>query len=114
MWALALRNSRMKEEYSTSQTTISSAHPQPKEQLTRSFVVLMRPLPSQAAVKQVDRWIDSHKKDLVDLTCRLVNIDTTVPPGLNYPKISQLLGSELKDLGVTPTVSLIPRSEEHT
>src|SRR5260370_4469526 len=70
----------------------------------------MRPLPSQAAVKQVDRWIDAHKKDLVDLTCRLVNIDTTVPPGLNYPKISQLLASELKDLGITPTVSLIPEA----
>jgi succinyl-diaminopimelate desuccinylase len=67
-------------------------------------------LPSQTIVKQVDRWIDAHKKDLVDLTCRLVNIDTTVPPGLNYPKISQLLASELKDLGVTPTVSLIPEA----
>jgi len=59
-------------------------------------------------VRQVDRWIDAHKKNLVDLTCRLVNIDTTVPPGLNYPRISQLLASELKELGVTPTVSVIP------
>jgi succinyl-diaminopimelate desuccinylase len=67
-------------------------------------------LPSQATVKQVDRWIDAHEKDLVDLTCRLVNIDTTVPPGRNYPKISQVLASELKDLGVTPTVSLIPEA----
>src|SRR5205823_12658992 len=75
----------------------------------------------------------SDLKNLVDLTCRLVNIDTTVPPGLNYPRISQLLASELKELGVTPTVSVIPdasmrrkvspevglkgprpRSEEHT
>jgi succinyl-diaminopimelate desuccinylase len=70
----------------------------------------MRVLPSQVAVKQVDRWIDAHKKDLVDLTCRLVNIDTTVPPGLNYPKISQVLASELKELGVTPTVSYIPEA----
>ncbi len=46
----------------------------------------------------------------MDLTCRLVNIDTTVPPGLNYPKISQLLASELKDLGVTPNVSYIPEA----
>ena len=67
-------------------------------------------MPSQAAVKQVDRWIDAHKKDLVDLTCRLVNIDTTVPPGLNYPKISQLLASEIKELGVNPTVSYIPEA----
>jgi len=67
-------------------------------------------LPSQAAAKQVDRWIQAHKKDLVDLTCRLVNIDTTVPPGLNYPKISQVLASELKELGVTPTVSYIPEA----
>lgn len=67
-------------------------------------------MPSQAAVKQVDRWINAHKKDLVDLTCRLVNIDTTVPPGLNYPKISQLLASEIKELGVTPTVSYIPEA----
>ena len=67
-------------------------------------------MPSQTLVKQVDRWIDAHKKDLVDLTCRLVNIDTTVPPGLNYPRISQVLASELKDLGVTPTVSLIPEA----
>jgi len=65
-------------------------------------------LVSQTTVKQVDRWIDAHKKDLVDLTCRLVNIDTTVPPGLNYPKISQLLAGELKDLGATPSVSVIP------
>jgi succinyl-diaminopimelate desuccinylase len=70
----------------------------------------MRLLPSQAAVKQVDRWIDAHKKDLVDLTCRLVNIDTTVPPGLNYQKISRALASELKDLGVTPNVSYIPEA----
>src|SRR2546428_13770354 len=58
------------------------------------------PLASQAVLKQVDRWIDAHKKDLVDLTCRLVSINTTVPPGLNYPKISQVLASELKELGV--------------
>src|SRR5256712_7037039 len=110
MWALALRNLGMKEEYSTSRSTISSSNSRPKEQLTRSLVVVMRLLLSQAIVRQVDRWIDTHKKDLVDLTCRLVNIDTTVPPGLNYPKISQVLASELKDLGVTPTVSLIPEA----
>src|SRR5947199_3652277 len=67
-------------------------------------------MPSQAVVRQVDRWIDAHKKDLVDLTCRLVSIDTTVPPGLNYPKISQVLAGELKDLGVTPSVSHIPEA----
>src|SRR5438552_15309132 len=67
-------------------------------------------MPSKTLIKQVDRWIDAHKKDLVDLTCRLVNIDTTVPSGLNYPRISQVLASELKDLGVTPTVSLIPEA----
>ncbi len=55
---------------------------------------------SQAVFRQVDRWIDAHKKDLVDLTCRLVSIDTTVPPGLNYPKISQVLAGEPKELGV--------------
>jgi succinyl-diaminopimelate desuccinylase len=70
----------------------------------------VRLLPSPAVVRQVDRWIDAHKKDLVDLTCRLVNIDTTVPPGLNYPKISQILASELKELGVTPNVSYIPET----
>jgi succinyl-diaminopimelate desuccinylase len=67
-------------------------------------------LASQAVVRQVDRWIDSHKKDLVDLTCRLVSIDTTVPPGLNYSKISQVLAGELKELGVTPRVSYIPEA----
>jgi len=67
-------------------------------------------LPSQPVFKQIDRWIDAHKKDLVDLTCRLVNIDTTVPPGLNYPKISQVLASELKNLGVRPSVSYIPEA----
>ena len=54
-------------------------------------------MPSQTVLRQVDRWIDAHKKDLVDLTCRLVSIDTTVPPGLNYPKISQVLARGLKD-----------------
>ena len=67
-------------------------------------------MPSQAVLRQVDRWIDAHKKDLVDLTCRLVSIDTTVPPGLNYPKISQVLAGELKELGVTPSVSHIPEA----
>ncbi len=67
-------------------------------------------MPNQEAIRQVDHWIDAHRKDLVDLTCCLVNIDTTVPPGLNYPKISQLLASELKDLGTTPTVSYIPEA----
>src|SRR5207247_1973402 len=57
-----------------------------------------------------DRWIDAHKKGLVDLSCRLVNIDTTVPPGRNYPKISQLLAGELKDIGITPSVSYIPEA----
>ncbi len=61
-------------------------------------------------MRAVDRWVDSHKKDLVDLTCRLVNIDTTVPPGRNYPKIAQLLAGELKDLGVTPSVDYIPEA----
>src|SRR6266704_455188 len=70
----------------------------------------MRLLPSPAIVRQVDRWIDAHKKDLVDLSCRLVNIDTTVPPGRNYPKISRLLASELKDLRVNPSVSYIPEA----
>ncbi len=65
---------------------------------------------SQSSIRQVDHWIDAHKKDLVDLTCRLVNIDTTVPPGLNYPKISQLIAAELKDLGITPSVSHIPEA----
>jgi succinyl-diaminopimelate desuccinylase len=64
------------------------------------------PLATQSVIRQVDSWIDHHKKDLVDLTRRLVSIDTTVPPGLNYPKISQVLAVELKDIGITPTVSL--------
>src|SRR5207244_11968295 len=67
-------------------------------------------LPSQTVLRKVDRWIDAHKKDLVDLTRRLVSIDTTVPPGLNYPKISQVLAGELKELGVTPSVSHIPEA----
>ncbi len=58
----------------------------------------------------MDRWVDSHKKEIVELTCRLVSVDTTVPPGRNYPKISQLIAGELKDLGVTPTVSYIPEA----
>ncbi len=58
----------------------------------------------------MDRWVDSHKEEIVDLTCRLVSVDTTVPPGRNYPKISQLIAGELKDLGVTPTVSYIPEA----
>ncbi len=64
----------------------------------------------QTSAKLVDHWIDAHKKDLVDLTVRLVNIDTTVPPGRNYPRISQLIAGELKDLGVTPSVSQIPEA----
>ncbi len=58
----------------------------------------------------MDRWVDSHKEEIVELTCRLVSVDTTVPPGRNYPKISQLIAGELKDLGVAPTVSYIPEA----
>ena len=67
-------------------------------------------LPDRSVLREIDRWIDNHKRDLVDLTCRLVSIDTTVPPGLNYPKISQLLSSEIRDLGVAASVSYIPES----
>ncbi|MBO0889250.1 ArgE/DapE family deacylase [Candidatus Bathyarchaeota archaeon] len=67
-------------------------------------------MPDRAVLWAIDRWIDGHKRDLVDLTCRLVAINTTVPPGLNYPKISQLLASEIRDLGVAPSVSYIPES----
>jgi succinyl-diaminopimelate desuccinylase len=37
-------------------------------------------------------------------------VNTTVPPGLNYAKISQVLASEIKDLGITPSVSTIPEA----
>src|SRR2546425_4005584 len=67
-------------------------------------------LPNPQTISQLDHWIGAHKKDIVDLTCRLVNIDTTVPPGLNYPKISQVLASELKDLEIRPSVSYIPEA----
>ncbi len=69
-----------------------------------------RALSLQSSIRTVDRWIDTHRKDLVDLTCRLVSIDTTVPPGRNYPKIAQLLAGELKELGVTPSVGYIPEA----
>ena len=65
---------------------------------------------SQSVIREINRWIDYHKRDLVALTCRLVSINTTVPPGLNYPRISQVLAGELKDLGVTPYVSNIPEA----
>ncbi len=61
-------------------------------------------------IRTIDRWIDAHKDDLVDLTCRLVNIDTTVPPGRNYDKIARVLASELKELGSTPAISYIPQA----
>lgn len=64
----------------------------------------------QTSIRTVDRWIDAHQKDLVDLTCRLVNIDTTVPPGRNYPRVAQLIVGELKLLGITPSVSYIPEA----
>jgi succinyl-diaminopimelate desuccinylase len=58
----------------------------------------------------MDRWIDAHRKDVVDLACRLISIDTTVPPGRNYPRIAQVLAAELKGLGVTPSVGYIPEA----
>src|SRR5213593_612470 len=64
----------------------------------------------KTSIRGIDRWIETHKDDLVDLTCRLVNIDTTVPPGRNYDKIAHVLASELKQLGSTPTISYIPQS----
>jgi succinyl-diaminopimelate desuccinylase len=64
----------------------------------------------KTSVRTIDRWIDTHRDDLVDLTCQLVNIDTTVPPGRNYDKIARVLASELKELGSTPTISYIPQA----
>src|SRR3989442_2082883 len=64
----------------------------------------------KTSIRGIDRWIETHKDDLVDLTCRLVNIDTTVPPGRNYDKIAHILASELKQVGSTPMVSYIPQS----
>jgi len=64
----------------------------------------------KTSIRGIDRWIETHKDDLVDLTCRLVNVDTTVPPGRNYDKIAHILASELKQLGSTPTISYIPQS----
>jgi len=64
----------------------------------------------QASIRNVDRWIDAHKNDLVDLTCRLVSIDTTVPPGRNYPKIAQVLAKELKELGAKTSIGNISES----
>ncbi len=64
----------------------------------------------QTSIRTVDRWIDTHRNDVVDLTCRLVNIDTTVPPGRNYPRIAKLIAGELKQLGITPSVSYIPET----
>ncbi len=61
----------------------------------------------QSSFQLVDRWIDSHAKDIVDLTFRLVNVDTTVPPGRNYTKISKIISAELKELGPKPSVSSI-------
>ena len=67
-------------------------------------------MPNQGAIRQIDRWIDAHRRDLVDLTCRLVSINTTVPPGLNYTKISHVLAGELKEIGIAPSVSYIPEA----
>ena len=61
----------------------------------------------QTSIRNVDRWIDAHKKALVDLTCRLVSIDTTVPPGRNYPRIAQVLSKELKELGAKTSIGNI-------
>src|SRR5437867_12395325 len=63
----------------------------------------------KTSIRGIDRWVETHKDDLVDLTCRLVNIDTTVPPGRNYDNIAHILASELKQLGSTPTTSYIPQ-----
>jgi succinyl-diaminopimelate desuccinylase len=67
-------------------------------------------MPLQTITRNVDRWIDAHRKDIVDLTCRLVSIDTTVPPGRNYPKIAQTLAQELKELGAKTAIGYISES----
>ncbi len=64
----------------------------------------------ESSYKLASNWTDSHKKDLVDLTLRLVSIDTTVPPGRNYQKISHVIASELKEFGTKPSVSNIPEA----
>src|SRR5437867_11908980 len=64
----------------------------------------------KTSIRGIDRWVETHKDDLVDLTCRLVNIDTTVHPRRNYDKIAHILASELKQLGSTPTISYISQA----
>ncbi len=64
----------------------------------------------QPSIRNVDRWIDAHRNDIVDLACRLVSIDTTVPPGRNYPKIASVLSKELRELGAKTSIGTISES----
>src|SRR5437870_1089212 len=64
----------------------------------------------KTSIRSLNRSIETQYADLVNLQCRLVNINTTIPPGRNYDKIAHVLSSELKQQRSTPTISDITQS----
>ncbi len=49
--------------------------------------------------KKLHQRVDCLKDELVDLTCRLIAIPTTNPPGENYTECAQFIGTWLKARG---------------
>ena len=54
------------------------------------------------------RLVDKNEEYLVKLAKKLVDIDTSVPPGKNYSKIFRLLEDELKEQGIATRILTYP------
>ena len=56
----------------------------------------MENLPDKVRDKELHERIEGLSEDLVDLTCQLIRIPTTNPPGENYTECAEFIGNWLK------------------
>ena len=59
-------------------------------------------------VEKLDEWVEEHINDLVDFVCKLIRVDTSVPPGKNYDKIAEMIADKLNEVGIKAELHEIP------
>ena len=57
---------------------------------------------------RVLKAVDAVRDEMVDFLCQLVRIDTTVPPGNNYPECAELLRTTMTRLGYDARLIAVP------
>jgi succinyl-diaminopimelate desuccinylase len=68
------------------------------------------------AKDKIVQAVDDLSDEMLQFLQKLVRIDTTVPPGRNYPECAELIGSRLKDFGYDVEYVSVPNDymEKHT